>query len=324
MILPSVSVIIPNWNRASHLAKVLGSLAAQTRAAQQVLVIDNGSEDTSIAVAREAGVTVIALDGNYGFATAVNRGIQLATSEWIVIVNNDVDLPASWLATLLSEALARDAWFATGKLLARSGAIDGTYDAVCRGGCAWRCGAGRPDGPVWNEPKMIRFAPFTAALFRAELFRRVGLLDDDYQSYLEDVDFGLRCATAGLAGIYVPQAVAYHEGSATLGRWHPETVRHMARNQVLLVAKHYPAGWIGRYGWAVFIAQALWGFVALRHGAAWAYVRGKLEGITAFGRMRRPGPAAVLAILAESERDIFELQQATGFDPYWKAYFALT
>jgi GT2 family glycosyltransferase len=228
------------------------------------------------------------------------------------------------LATLLSEALARDAWFATGKLLKGGPFIDGTYDAICRGACPWRCGAGRRDGPLWNEPKRIRFAPFTAALFRAELFRRVGLLDEDYESYLEDVDFGLRCATGGLSGIYVPHAVAYHEGSATLGRWHPDTVRHIARNQVLLVAKHYPAGWVGRYGWPVLIAQILWGLVAFKHGTGLAYIGGKLEGILAFRRMRRAGPPAVLAILEESEREIRELQQATGFDLYWKAYFALT
>jgi GT2 family glycosyltransferase len=320
----SVSVIIPNWNGAVQLANVLRSLEAQTHAAEEVFVIDNGSVDNSIEVARGAGATVIALDANYGFATAVNRGILAATSEWIAVINNDVDLPASWLEILLSEAQARDVWFATGKLLAPGGAIDGTYDAICRGGCAWRCGAGRPDGSPWNEPKPIRFAPLTAALFRAELFRRVGLLDDDYQSYLEDIDFGLRCATAGLSGVYVPQAVAYHEGSATLGRWHAETVRHIARNQVLLVAKHYPAGWVGNYGWPVLIAQALWGFVALRHGTGFAYVRGKLEGMRAFRKMRRAGPTAVLAILEESEREILQLQRATGFDPYWKAYFALT
>ena len=54
------------------------------------------------------------------------------------------------------------------------------------------------------------------------------LLDERFESYLEDVDFGLRCAEAGLSGLYVPDAVAYHQGSATLGRWHPETVRKIA------------------------------------------------------------------------------------------------
>ena len=82
---------------------------------------------------------------------------------------------------------------------------------------------------------------------------------------------------------------AYHQGSATLGRWHPDTVRKIARNQLLLVAKHYPPNWILRYGWPVFIAQTLWGFVALRHGALLSYLAGKARRSAAVSR--GPGKA---------------------------------
>jgi GT2 family glycosyltransferase len=156
------------------------------------------------------------------------------------------------------------------------------------------------------------------------------MLDEDYGSYLEDVDFGLRCALAGLAGVYVPEALGYHQGSATLGRWHSESVRQIARNQILLIAKNYPGNWIARYGWPVLIAQALWGLVALRHGAGLAYVRGKLEGLRCFGLMRPAGALSESAqnalkdVLENSEREIHGLQTATGFDLYWRVYFALT
>ena len=78
-------------------------------------------------------------------------------------------------------------------------------------------------------------------LYRAEVFRQVGLLEESFESYLEDVDFGLRCAAQRITGRYVPDARAVHVGSAALGRWHPETVRRIARNQLLLVARHYSA-----------------------------------------------------------------------------------
>jgi len=315
-----VSAIIPNWNGAGHLARALESLAAQTHAINEVLVIDNGSTDNSIAIAEQGGARVIALGANRGFAYAVNRGIETATGDWLAILNNDVELDAAWLATLM----ATNAWFATGKLLSMDGRIDGSYDALCRGACSWRCGAGRPDGAAWNQSSEIHFAPFTAAVFRAELFQQVGLLDEDYESYLEDVDFGLRCALAGLSGMYVPNARAIHQGSATLGRWHGRTVRQIARNQLLLVAKHYPPGWFLHYGWPVLIAQLLWGFAALRHGAVLPYLQGKLEGLRSFRGMRRPGPSEISTILEQSEREILELQKQTGFDPYWKLYFALT
>src|SRR5205814_4327635 len=124
-----------------------------------------------------------------------------------------------------------------------------------------------------SPPAPTSVPPATAALFRAERFRRVGLFDPEFGSYLEDVDFGLRCAMEGLGGVYVPAAVATHQGSASLGAWSPEMVRLVARNQVLLAVKH---GLLRRYWWPVLVGQSLWGLVALRHRCGWAFIRGKL------------------------------------------------
>jgi GT2 family glycosyltransferase len=250
----------------------------------------------------------------------------------VAVVNNDVEPDPDWLERLLGAAESSGTWFATGKLLetAQPGRIDGTYDALCRGGCAWRVGHGRPDGPLWDGSRKIAFAPFTAALFRVELFRRVGVLDERFESYLEDLDFGLRCALQGYEGLYVPQAVAYHQGSATLGAWHKDTIRRIARNQVLLVAKHFPGAQLWRSGWAILVAQTLWGAVALRHGRGGAFLRGKLQGLRMFRQMRREAAwrAAELgrlaSVLEQSEAEILEVQRQSGFDRYWRWYFALT
>jgi len=320
-----VTVIVPNWNGARLLSTFFDRLGRQTYSVDHVIVVDNGSRDDSVAVAKNAGATVIELGTNTGFSHAVNCGIRAAGTDWIAIMNNDVSPEPDWLANLMRKADAADVWFATGKLLNASARdrIDGAFDAISRGACAWRCGHGRPDSPLWNQARQIHFAPFTAALFRADLFDRVGLLDEQFESYLEDIDFGIRCAAKGFGGIYVPEAVAYHTGSATLGQWHQDTVRRIARNQVLLVAKHYPPGWILSYGWPVFVAQALWGLVALRHGAAFAYLKGKLEGLRRFRGARGNSPA-LSAIVEQSETEIHELQRLTGFDLYWRLYFALT
>jgi GT2 family glycosyltransferase len=324
---PACVAVIPNWNGAALLAALLDRLRRQTKPLDRVIVVDNGSSDNSVAVAKGAGAAVIELATNTGFSHAVNCGIQAAAgARWIAIVNNDVAPEPDWLASLLRQAEGAKAWFATGKLLDASAPsrMDGSFDAICRGACSWRCGHGRPDSPLWDGAREIRFAPLTAALFRAELFERVGLLDEQFESYLEDVDFGIRCATAGLSGVYAPQAVAYHAGSATLGRWHRDTVRNIARNQLFLVAKHYPPQWIWRYGWPVFVAQALWGFVALRHGAPIAYLQGKLEGLRHFRGLRGNSAANFADIVEQSERELQELQRLTGFDLYWRLYFALT
>ena len=321
-----VAVIIPNWNGAPRLARLFEHLAAQTHPIERVIVADNGSTDDSIQVAAASGATVIELGANTGFSHAVNCGIRAAHAEWIVILNNDVLPEPDWLKNLMETAMARQAWFATGKLLdsSRRDRMDGAFDAICRGACAWRCGHGRSDSALWNTPREIRFAPLTAALFRAEVFDLVGLLDEALESYLEDIDLGIRCAVKGLSGLYVPSAVAYHQGSATLGAWHSDTVRKISRNQLLIVAKHYPRKWISRYGWPILVAQALWGFIALRHGRLLAYLAGKLDGLRLFRRNRGESCSNLDAILDQSEREIHELQSLSGFDLYWRLYFALT
>jgi GT2 family glycosyltransferase len=228
--------------------------------------------------------------------------------------------------------VATDGWFATGKILSRASesdcsTIDGTFDALCRGGTAWRVGNGRTDGPSFQAPREITSPPWTAVLFRAELFRRVGLLEESFESYLEDVDFGLRCAAHQLHGFYLPSAVAWHRGSATLGRWHPDTVRRISRNQLLLLARHYPSGMLMRCIWPIFVAQCLWGAVALRHGAGLAWLRGKWQGLRSFSAAHSkhgsfdPG---LLEHLLANEEAIRSVQQATGFDRYWSLYFILT
>ncbi len=273
---------------------------------------------------------MVALSRHTGFAAALNCGLRESRSSWVAVLNNDVTPAADWLERLLRAAESEQAWFAVGKLFRPSqlAVLDGAFDALCRGACAWRAGDGRTDGPVWSQPRRIRFAPFTAALLRRELFEKVGYLDESFQSYLEDVEFCLRCAVEGYGGLYVPEATGFHAGSATLGRWHADTVRLIARNQLLLVAKHYPGDWRSRYGRPVLAAQLLWALVAARHRRFSAWLRGKREGLRLLREMRggaspQTDPERLAAVLTESEAEIRGLQAETGWDWYWRLYFAL-
>ena len=295
----------------------------QTRPFDEIIVVDNGSTDDSAAVAERAGAKVVRLERNLGFAAAVNRGIEAANADWIAILNNDVTLAPDWLATLLAAAEKEQAWFATGKTLMASdpSRIDGTFDAISRGACACRCGSGKPDGPFWNQPRRIRMAPMTAALFQRRLFEEIGSLDEGFESYLEDVDFGIRCAIHDRWGVYVPAAVAYHQGSSTWGQWNKYSVRLIARNQLLLTAKYF--GGLSR--WPIVAGQLLWGLVALCHGCAGAYLQGKMAGMRVARSIpaQRPASENFEAFVRESEKTILEIQRQTGFDRYWRAYFWL-
>ena len=121
-----------------------------------------------------------------------------------------------------------------------------------------------------------------------------------------------------LAGVFVPDACAWHHGGATLGRWNPEVVRLISRNQLLLVARHYDRDLLRRWLWPIVAGQLLWGVVAARHGGLAPWLRGKREGLASFHPRGQASPRLREFLLA-SEAEI--RRRAT--DSYWRWYFRL-
>ncbi len=324
-----VSVVIPTWNRADLLRSILTNLHQQTRVPDEILVVDNGSQDDTPAVVREFADHYIRFAVNRGFAVAVNEGIRQGSHEWIFIVNNDVVLQPDWLETAMRSAAGSNASFIVGKLLRpdESGELDGSWDLISRGSYAWRCGYGKRDSAVWSTPRRVHFAPFTAALFHRRVFDTVGLLDTSFESYYEDVDLGLRCALAGIEGRYEPAAIATHMSKTTLGRSSNRVYFLTARNQLYILAKHFAPSTLWRFAWPILVGQSLSLVAAARQRNLWAALRGKWTGILHWSRFRKSAsdfpPAHVQATLLESEMEIRSLQQQVGFDAYWKAYFSL-
>jgi hypothetical protein len=207
--------------------------------------------------------------------------------------------------------------------------IDGAGDAMCRGGASWRLGHGRPDGPLFDRARKTYFPSATAALFRAELFARLGLLEESFFAYLEDVDLGLRAAIEDLPGIYVPEALALHRGSETAGAWSAPMVRWITCHQLLLVAKYYPAGLLWQFARPILAAQLLWAALAVSRGRSGAWLGGVLEGLGRAAELRRSSRAlrakagGLAKILRSAEGEIVSIQRATGFDVFWKWYCRL-
>jgi len=313
----TVAVVIPNYNGAERLKRLLPQVRASI-VPTHVIVVDDGSSDDSVAEAQGAGAEVIALERNLGFAGAVNAGITAARpkASWIAILNNDVSIEPDFFVRLTA-GVETGVSFAAPKLLSTKSPnlMDGAFDLPSRAGAAYRAGSGiSSEHPAFSRARDILCAPMTAALFRRELFERIGLLDETFGSYLEDVDFGIRCALAGYQGRYVPDAVAYHEGSATTGgSWSAYSTRQISKNQVLL-ARKYPCGL-----WPALWGQLLWGVLALRHGVPGPWLSGKIEGLgTPVSRQcRQEWRPLVLAC----EREIVALQQECGWDWFWRQYF---
>ena len=175
IVTPRVAAIVPHWNRRDLLAPLLENLSRQTRPFDEIIVVDNGSSDGSADLARETGVRVVALDRNLGFAAAVNRGIAAAREnvqlEWIAILNNDVTLVHPTGSRSFSRhTRGRDVSFATGKNSVRTESLHSSTAPStsfraepARHAAAPAC----PMRPFGTCLASIRFAPMTAALFRA-------------------------------------------------------------------------------------------------------------------------------------------------------------
>ena len=317
-----ISIVIPNWNGEARLARLLESLDGQTERACEVLVVDNASSDHSHQTARARGAIWIPLDRNYGFARAVNTGIRQASGQAVAILNNDITVAQDFLERL-GRAL-NDHAFATPKILMASdpARLDGTFDLTSRGFCSWRAGHGFPaNAAMWSQPRAIASAPMTASVFRRSVFDEVGLLDEQFGSYLEDVDFGIRCALKGIRGYYEPSAMAWHEGSATLGgQWNTSSVKWISRNQVVLSKKYGLA-----YTWPVMAGQLLWGLSALKRGEAWAWIKGKIEGYSLEVKTLTGEEGSLKQILRAQEQEIRGLlSESAAKQWYWSAYMALT
>ena len=255
-------------------------------ARRELLVVDNGSTDGAPEMAKARGARVIPMGRNAGFSAAVNRGIRESNGEWIAVLNNDVELAPDYFEALLRA----DAWFATGKILAAAprDRIDGTFDAVCRGGTAWRVGSGRSDGPLFSDRDASRSAPWTACpVSRRNIRAASACLEESFESYLEDVDFGLRCAARGFDGVYEPAASLGIRAARRLGAG---IRRPCGASRAIsffclrgIIPRHCSRRWI----WPIFVAQMLWGAVACRHGAGFAWLRGKSAGLARISQTAR-------------------------------------
>jgi GT2 family glycosyltransferase len=244
----TVSVVIPNWNGQHWLPSCLAAVGAQTRAPDEVIVVDNGSHDDSLAYlgAEHPSVRVLALGANTGFAHAANEGLRAAGGACVALINTDVVLASDWLARMVA-ALAGDPKIASVacKMLSLSDPTK-VYDAgdILRrdGACEQRARYMTDDGR-WDQPGEVFGACAGAALYRRSTVLALGGFDETYFAYLEDIDLALRLALAGWKCRYEP-AVALHAGEGSSHQLAGGHDRLVTRNTLVLVARFFPARWL--------------------------------------------------------------------------------
>lgn len=282
---PYIDIIIPNWNGKDLLADCLVSIGRQSYWKYTITVVDNGSVDGSVELLRERfpEVHVISFSHNRGFSVAVNAGITLGNNPLIFLLNNDTELATDCLEKLVSASRKYDDAFFAPKMLSfnERDVLDGAGDGFLRGGVGYRLGTMEKDGPVYNKPGQVFGTCGGAAFYRRSLLDNIGLFDEYFFAYLEDVDLNFRANRAGFTCRYVPEAWVYHVGSATTGsKINPFTVQLSTRNNLFLLVKNYPASLFFRFLPAICIYQFFWFLFIIKKRQIWGY----LSGIAGFFR----------------------------------------
>lgn len=280
---PLASVVVPTWNGAHLLDPCLRSLAAQTYPHVEVIVADGASTDaTAEVVGGWPGVRLLRLPRNRGFAGNVNAGLRAARGEVLLLLNNDAEAEPEWVGACV-EAL-RDhprAGSVASKMLYPDGhTLNTVGDGLTRDGRPFQHGSGQPDGPAWCVPREVLGASGGAAAYRRAMLADVGLLDEWFFAYLEDLDLALRAQARGWGCRFEPAARVRHRGSATGGG--PLASYLNGRNGIRLLARNLPAGLLGHLLPGIARQQArraLDAARAWRGRAARATLRGQCAGL---------------------------------------------
>jgi len=258
-------------------------LKNQSAARLQITVVDNGSVDDSVGrlKAEWPNVRCIEFSENTGFSAAVNAGIVRCTAPFVFLLNNDTELPSETLATLIAAADELPQFdFFVPKMLSyhQKSMLDGAGDGYLRGGAGYRLGTMEEDCTYYNQPGPVFGACAGAVLYRREIFDKIGLFDEDFFAYLEDVDLNLRMNRAGIQGYYVPSAVVYHVGSATSGsKINPFTVRLSTRNSLFVLLKNYQLTLLLRLLPVICIYQFCWFLFVVKKRQILPYLQGLIQ-----------------------------------------------
>lgn len=299
-----VAVVVPCWNGRRWLPGLFASLRAQTRAPDEVVVVDNGSTDGSLEWLATSGARVVALGANTGFAVAANRGIAATECEAVALVNTDVELAPDWLERAVARLEPGVASVATKMVLMRDPeVVDDAGDVLRRDGAAEQRGHGKRF--AFDEAGEIWGACAGAAVYRRDAVVAVGGFEERFFAYLEDVDLALRLRLAGWRCWYEPVVARHARHGSSSGAERAPIDALVARNTLLLVAKAFPLRWLP----LVAYRQASW----LRRAAR---ERRLLEHVRALGRAVPLLPAMLRARRALRRASVVPIAEAVPARPW--------
>jgi GT2 family glycosyltransferase len=286
---PLVLVIVLNWRHGQMTIECVRTVAEMDYPNLRVLLVDNGSADGSQETLRAAlpQVDMLALPKNLGFAGGANAGLRWAAArgyQYALLLNNDAFPAADMLTCLMDETCSDIAllspkiyyesqreciWFAGGRQESRLLEMRET-------------GQDQPDGPYWSVSRDVDYLVGTCLLVNLESVAKVGLLDEQFFMYYEDLDWSIRLRQAGYRLRLVAAAHVYHRVSQSTGGIDTPLHRYyLARSSLLFFSRYRHLGSPG----AIMLYRSLSALktiirllLAGRTGSALGYVRGLADG----------------------------------------------
>ncbi|MFH1245081.1 MAG: radical SAM protein, partial [Candidatus Omnitrophota bacterium] len=240
---PAVSIIVVNHNGRKLLTPCFDSLynLNYCPADVEIILVDNCSRDGSVEYVRQAypGVKIIENDIN-NYCRANNLGARHSSGKYIALLNNDTQVDKNWLVELLTVIKREGSIGAVGsKILFMDGRLQSVGHQEYPGLYWVDQGFGEEDRGQYDTIREVASICGCSVLYRRSCLEEVGLLDEDFNMYLEDVDMSIRCRAKGWSLFIAPSSIIYHQLHGTSG---DEDSARLAqeKNRLLLIAKHWP------------------------------------------------------------------------------------
>lgn len=241
-----VSIVIPCWNKCELTRNCLLSLKEQVFKDYLIYVVDNGSSDGTVNMVKDEFPDVIRIENkkNLGFAGGVNSGIVKTKGEYVVLLNNDTEVDPMWLQHLV-DVMDDNLQYSFGSSMAlqfnNRDIIDTVGDGYTLYGLGFKIAGYERDEGQFSAPFEVMCGAGVAPIYRKKMLDQIGLFDEDFFAYMEDVDISLRAQLAGYRGVSIPMAKVYHMVSMTSGGdISAFSMRMTVKNSICIFAKTIP------------------------------------------------------------------------------------
>lgn len=240
----NTAIVVLNWNGEEDSLSCIDAMKKQT-IQHTIIAVDNNSTDNFCKIVEERYPEIILLKNkkNLGFAGGVNTGIRYAIEagfEYVALINNDATPDPTWLEELLKLTNHSKIGIVTGKLLKTDGTIDSTGDMYTSWGLPYPRGRGELDQQQYDLEEEVFGATGGASLYRTKMLKEIGLFDEFFFAYYEDVDLSFRAQLAGWKVLYTPKAIAYHKIGASSSKVPGFTTYMTIKNLPWLFWKNVP------------------------------------------------------------------------------------